>query len=152
MRVSVLRAGVLPVVVLFLGTSIGCGPKMASVTGTVTYEGKAIEKGTITMTPVDGVGAIAGATIENGKYTVDSVLPGTKIIEVAAVKTVPFSRNTEEMAKMAEQQLASGNSSGLIDPADIVPSNAKGNRSEYEIQDGPNKLDITLSKPEESAS
>lgn len=135
-----------------IATVVGCGPKLSSVTGTVTYEGKTIEKGMITLTPVDGIGAIAGAPIENGKYTIDSVLPGTKIVEVAAVKTVPFTRNTEEMAKMAEQQLASGNTSGLIDPADIVPNNAKGNRAEFEIQQGLNKLDISLTKPEEPNS
>jgi hypothetical protein len=53
----------------------GCGgPSRAVVTGTVTYQGKAISKGAISFLPCEGtVAAATIAEIVDGKYKVDSL-------------------------------------------------------------------------------
>jgi hypothetical protein len=60
---------------------MGCGssgPGMASVSGTVTYEGKPVPKGTITFQPVDSSkGRTATGEIgADGSYTVQTEQPG----------------------------------------------------------------------------
>ena len=57
--------------VLFLLTTIGCdqGPPLGDVSGTITYEGKPIEKATITFTHVDEGRAAFARTDAEGKYT-----------------------------------------------------------------------------------
>ena len=54
---------------LVLALSIGCqkGPQLGQVTGVVTFEGKPIEKATITFTPLDGQVAHA-RTAADGSY------------------------------------------------------------------------------------
>lgn len=46
----------------------GCGGGRANVEGQVTFDGQPVEQGTIVFEPVDGKGAAAGGTIQNGKY------------------------------------------------------------------------------------
>lgn len=125
----------------------GCGSPLATVQGTVSYEGSPIEKGMITFTPVDGKGAVVGCNIENGKYLAKDVTPGKNLLTVAAVKQVTFSRSSEEMSKMAAENAGKGSIEGLIDPADIVPANAKGNAAEHNVSAGKNTIDLQLTKP-----
>ncbi|MFO0959687.1 MAG: MBG domain-containing protein [Isosphaeraceae bacterium] len=57
----------------------GCGsggPVMGRVSGTVKYNGKPIEKGTISFTPTDGQRPSATGTITNGSYTLQTTEPG----------------------------------------------------------------------------
>ncbi|MSR56416.1 MAG: hypothetical protein EXS05_01930 [Planctomycetaceae bacterium] len=49
------------------GTDLG---KHGSVSGTVTFDGKPVELGQITFTPVGKEGTVTGAEIKNGKYSV----------------------------------------------------------------------------------
>jgi len=120
---------------------------MATVQGTVSYEGTPIEKGMITFTPVDGKGSVVGCNVENGKYIANGVTPGKNVLTVAAVKQVTFSRSSEEMSKMAASNAGKGGIEGLIDPADIVPPNAKGNSAEHSLNVGNNTIDLQLTKP-----
>jgi hypothetical protein len=69
---------------------VGCGGgkvPMAKVHGEVKFDGKPIEKGTITFLPSDGKGATAGGEITNGQFSV-LVPPGPKRIEVRSPKVV----------------------------------------------------------------
>ncbi len=126
---------------------LGCGSPTGSVEGIVTYDGAPIEKGMITFTPVEGKGVVVGCEIQNGKYIAKGVSPGKNVLTVAAVKQVTFSRSSEEMSKMAASNAGKGSIEGLIDPADIVPSNAKGNGVEHSVSAGKNTIDLQLSKP-----
>lgn len=125
----------------------GCGGSTATVTGNVSYDGSAIEKGMVTFTPEGTAGSVVGAEIVAGKYTAKGVAPGKNIVQVVAVKSVPFVRSSEEMAKMAEEQKGKTKIDGLIDPADVVPANAVGNNAAHNFIEGSNKLDLTLTKP-----
>ena len=74
---------------LALMTLQGCGGsdevEKHQVTGTVTYNGKPIEKGSITFDPADNQGVAAMGGIENGQFTAE-VPPGEKILRISAVR------------------------------------------------------------------
>jgi hypothetical protein len=74
----------------------GCGDdsglaKRYSVSGTVTYQGKNVEKGTITFKPDDPAGRTASGDIKDGSYSLttatpgDGALPGKYKISIVAV-------------------------------------------------------------------
>lgn len=130
-----------------ISTLVGCGGSTGSVQGSVSYEGTPIQKGMITFTPVDGKGSIVGCNIENGKYSATGVTPGKNVLSVVAVKEVTFARSSEEMEKMAASNKGKGAIEGLIDPADIVPADAKGNGAEHTVNEGSNTIDLQLTKP-----
>lgn len=58
----------------------GCGESFATVTGTVTLDGKSVDAGTVTFTPTSGP-AIAKEII-NGAYQVDRVPLGNAGVSV----------------------------------------------------------------------
>lgn len=62
----------------------GCGPATATVSGTVSFNGEPVSKGSIGLFPVDGKGAPSGCQIENGRYRISKVAPGEKIVQLTA--------------------------------------------------------------------
>jgi len=65
----------------------GCGKKPVSIEGTVTFDGKPVESGSISFEPVDGRGPSLGGPIQAGRYSVvgdSSVAPGKKIVRIVA--------------------------------------------------------------------
>ena len=66
----------------------GCGAKVASITGSVSLDGKPVESGLITFVPVDGTpGSGARAQIAKGVYAIDASMaaaPGAYRVEIAA--------------------------------------------------------------------
>jgi hypothetical protein len=87
-------------VAIFCTALLGCGSDLASVTGTVTLDGKPLacnEKkcGTVQFSPEGGHGrAASGALDENGKYHLSSgsqagVLPGKYSVSIWAQEIIP---------------------------------------------------------------
>ena len=89
----------------------------------------------------------AGGKITAGRYAVDGLTPGPKVVQVVAVKAVPFARSTEEMAQRAAENKSQGDSSGLIDPADTIPADAAGNNATHDVRPGKQTLNLDLTKP-----
>jgi len=57
----------------------GCGsggPTMGRVSGTVTFQGKPVEKGTVTFISTDGERPNATGDIKGGSYTLQTTEPG----------------------------------------------------------------------------
>ena len=131
---------------LALLVSTGCGPSTA-ISGAVTYEGQPVQQGWITFLPADGKGPVAGAAIAEGKYQVDQIQPGKKTVQIIGVKAVKFARSSEEMARMAADASKRGDDSGLIDPADEIPSQAQGNNVEVDVVQGLQNRDFALNRP-----
>jgi hypothetical protein len=121
-------------VVVFVAT--GCGGNTASVSGEVTFNGEPVGDGFITFLPADGKGPSAAGPIESGRFAVENLTPGTKVVKIEAVKKVPFARTSEEMAKRAAVNKFVGDGSGLIDPADVIPRNAEGNNTKLDVKPG----------------
>ncbi len=75
---------------LVIACTIGCGGGQATVEGQVTFDGQPVEQGTIVFEPADGAGAVAGGTIQNGKYRLgaeEQLTPGSKIVRIKAMRT-----------------------------------------------------------------
>lgn len=71
-----------------LGLSAGCGgPPQATVSGTVTLDGKPVENGTISFYPTANSGQTAGGGIENGQFTL-TASPGEMTVLISANKVV----------------------------------------------------------------
>jgi len=124
-----------------------CGAATSTVSGDVTYEGQPVENGEINFLPADGKGAPAGTKIVGGKYEVQGLVPGPKVVQITAVKSVPFARSHDEMAKRHKAAKARGDGTGIIDPADIIPADAEGNNATIELQPGSQTQDFSLKKP-----
>jgi hypothetical protein len=138
-------ARLLPLAVLvFLAP--GCGGSTASLSGEVTYNGEPVGDGFVTFLPADGKGPSAAGPIEGGHFAVENLTPGLKVVEIKAVKKVPFARSSEEMAKRAAVHKFLGDGSGLIDPADVIPPNAEGNNEKVDIKPGKQTRDFHLKK------
>ncbi len=65
----------------------GCGEKLARVEGTVTFNGEPVSRGMINLEPTDGKGSVYGASVEDGKFVIEDVLPGEKIVRISAAYT-----------------------------------------------------------------
>ena len=75
----------------------GCGRSdgLTEISGTVSYDGQPVKKGTITFLPADGKGPTAATLIADGKYSV-KVAPGKKLVKIEGYKVIgqhPFSPN-----------------------------------------------------------
>lgn len=76
-------ARLLALSMLCLGLCLGCGKKdpRRPLSGTVTFQGKALDQGTITLLATTGQpGPVCGALIRQGRFDVSAdqgVLPGT---------------------------------------------------------------------------
>lgn len=123
----------------------GCA-RQSTVTGEVAYEGKPIEQGVITFLPADGKGSAASADIEAGRFTVEEVMPGPKVVQITATRTVPFARSSEEMAQRHAAAKAKGNHTGIIDPADVIAADAEGNNQTVEVKAGVQTMNFALKK------
>lgn len=142
-----IRSRIVPAeICLVLVFMTGCGSSF-TVTGLVTFEDQPVQQGWITFLPADGKGAADGGPIAAGRYTVTGVLPGKKVVHIDAVKKVPFTRSSDDMRKMHEAAVGKGNTTGLIDPADILPANVEGNDVTVELTVGMQTRDFALKKP-----
>jgi hypothetical protein len=61
----------------------GCGSSVSTVSGSVTVDGKPLEKGTISYVPADSNGSPVTAEVAGGKYEV-LVSAGKKFVQISA--------------------------------------------------------------------
>jgi hypothetical protein len=123
----------------------GCG-KATSISGSVSYEGKAVGNGSIEFQPADGRGPTAGAAISDGRYQVDSLVPGKKIAQIIAVKKINFAASNEEMERQAKENAVRGDTNGIVERADEIPADAVGNNREINVQPGKQTVDFELKR------
>lgn len=116
----------------FLITAVlGCGGP-PTVTGTVTYDGKPINQGTISFSSTDGSGSPFGATIKNGEYHAKKAQLGTRRVAVTGYEMPPVPPGSKEP----------------VFAVDTVPPNAVGNGQEVEIVPGAQTMDFHLKPPQ----
>lgn len=121
---------------LILGVVPGCGGKPATVSGTVTLDGKPVERGTVAFTPVEK-GMMAQGEIESdGSYTLHTNLdkgltPG------------------EYTVRVISRQPGESTGGGPPMPGEyIVPrkySQASTSGLRFEVTTGRNTIDLDLS-------
>jgi hypothetical protein len=122
-----------------------CGGSGVGVRGEVTYEGQPVEKGSITFLPTDGKGQPAGAAITNGRYSLDAITPGPKVVQIEASKKQVFPLNREEVPR--NTAATRGRSARGSESARLIPPNAEGNNSKVEVAARRQILDFHLTKP-----
>ncbi|MGB9688853.1 hypothetical protein [Thermogutta sp.] len=120
----------------------GCGKSSGvTVSGTVTFDGRPVEEGYLTLSPADGKGPSAGGPIKEGKFSISGVLPGEKIVSVTGGGKMQFPKSSEEMAQMAAR-------GQQIQAAPQIPPNARGNNQKVTITgQAQQTLEISLSSP-----
>ncbi|HEV2969903.1 MAG TPA: hypothetical protein VGY55_07930 [Pirellulales bacterium] len=128
-----------------LFVTIGCG-KTTSISGSVTFESKAVGNGSIVFQPADGQGPTAGAAISDGRYQVERLTPGKKIVQIIAVKKVNFAASNEEMERQAKENANRGDATGIVERADEIPTDAVGNNREIDVQPGKQTVDFDLKR------
>jgi hypothetical protein len=88
-RAVVSLAGAALVIIIGCSDNTGLAKRYA-VSGTINYNGKPVEKGTVTFTPTQADGRTASGDIANGHYTLttaepgDGALPGSYKVTVTA--------------------------------------------------------------------
>jgi hypothetical protein len=122
-------------IVLFLLLP-GCGGGK-TVSGTVKYAGKEVDKGFITFFPADKNGDTKGAKIVGGQYSITGLPSGQKRVFIAA--------EPEPVLLSAPKDRPPG--LRLRPPAREVPANAVGNNQIVDITGGDQTLDFTLERP-----
>jgi len=83
----------------------GCGSGRFPVTGEVTFDGKPVEQGTISLEPVDRQGPTSGGKIVNGKYRLEgdaAPLPGKKTVRISAARKTGRKIPAGSLAKKGE--------------------------------------------------
>ncbi len=118
----------------------GCGGSQnAEVSGTVTFDGKPIENGSIVFLSVDGKGPTTGGTIENGKYSVQNVPVGLCKIQIKAAK------ETTKMKMYDDPKAEWVQKAG----AEMLPpkyTDEKATELNFEVKSGKNEKDFSLTK------
>lgn len=79
------RTSFLGAVALTVATLLGCGSRVATVSGKVTLDGQPVANGTIAFVPADGATASAEAKIKDGYYSLQ-MPPGRKRVQISAMK------------------------------------------------------------------
>jgi hypothetical protein len=72
-----------------LSASLGCGDGKVRVRGTVSYDGKPVDRGVITFDPADGKGSNTGGEIADGHFDISAgaaAEPGKKIVRIRAFR------------------------------------------------------------------
>src|SRR5262245_25516478 len=94
----------LAVCFLLLVFATGCGGSTASVSGTVTFDGKPLKHGAVTFDPEDGKAQTAGSLIENGAYST-KLKPGRYRVTVVGAGEGYAGKSQADVMKMSEQEL-----------------------------------------------
>jgi hypothetical protein len=67
----------------------GCNNGRSPIEGAVTFDGKPVEEGVISLEPTDGQGPTTGGKIVDGKYELigdAAPLPGKKLVRISAMR------------------------------------------------------------------
>jgi hypothetical protein len=115
---------------------VGCGhgDGLLVISGTVSYDGKPLEKGLINFIPADGKGPTAAAAIADGKYSV-KIAPGKKQVRIEGYKV------------LGEHAFSRTNPRKVVDQKQILPPryNTKSELTR-DIARGDRTCDFTLEK------
>jgi len=117
---------------LFCTVVTGCGSNLATVSGTVTLDGRPLAandrlSASVEFSPEDGHGTTAiGYLDENGKYTLSSgsrkgVMPGKYLVSISATEIIPpkIAGEAPSGRSVTPRKYAESKSSGFI--ADVAP-------------------------------
>jgi hypothetical protein len=142
-----------PVGLLLMALAIGCGPKVGSIVGTVTYQGKPVRWGTVKViwTASDAEALNAGSSVlsQSGAYQVERVPAGSSAKLFLDIPLIPMggmlggNRPNPRVVKEVKERL------GYVDVPEKYTNPATSGFS-LEVKPGTNVFDINLPAEEPS--
>jgi hypothetical protein len=102
------------------------------VSGTVTYQGKPVERGTLTFYPADRKGVARAAEVVAGRYRLESMQPGMKRVRLTVR---PEAKLVEGDKKLR-----------LVPGKDRIPAKGVENGEVVEVKGRKQTLDFDLKK------
>ena len=138
MRLLLVGFFLLPLVAGCFSSSTG------TVSGTVTFNGKPLDKGLITFSPTGNKGGTAGGDVVAGNFKVEQLVPAEYQVSVNAVGELKIVGPNDPEAK---RTLSDAEIRALIDP---LPPDTTGKEQKLAVKGGPQTLDFKLeskSKP-----
>lgn len=134
---------------------VGCGESGSTksrVSGTITYEGKPVEKGIVQFEPQSNKGTPASGAITNGNYSVVGVEIGKYKVTVSVDTQTQGPRTMEDYQKAqgpqkdyARNPAAAAKKTG--GGQESIPHDAVGNGAVHDVHEKNQTLDIKLTKP-----
>ena len=119
------------------GLIAGCGgTPEGDVSGTVIYDGKPIEQGSISFIPADGNGPSAGGGIKDGKYSASKVPVGMAKIKITGAKVTSKKKMYDDPS-----------SDWVMTSTEMLPTKYN-DKTEllYDVRPGSQQKDFDLSK------
>src|SRR5262245_18398324 len=117
----------------------GCfSASTGSVSGSVNFNGKPIDKGLITFSPSGSKGGTAGGEIGAGRFRVEGLVPATYQVSVSAVPELKIVGPNDPEAK---RTLTDAEIRAMIDP---LPPDTTGKEQLIEVKGGVQTLDFKL--------
>ena len=89
--------------------------------------------------------ASVGAKIVDGKYRVEGLTPGTRLVQISGVLKIVGPISSADMERKAKE--AKGKPKADAPDADNIPIDAKGNNVQIEITAGQQTKDFDLKRP-----
>ncbi len=96
------RLCLVAVVVGCVGVAGCLSSDRATSTGTVTFDGRPVETGSIVFLPPDRAAAAEGALITAGRYTIAG-RPGPRRVEIRGTRPVPAERLPRTMPRLSNE-------------------------------------------------
>jgi len=138
----------LVIVGLALGGLAGCtksGPERAALEGQVTFDGKPVESGAITLVPTEGTtGPSSGAEIKEGKYSIPAEsgpVPGNYRVEIIATR-----KTGKQITPMPGQAVGGPSGAATVDDIEmfVPPQYNRQSTLKIEVKSGANQEDFNL--------
>lgn len=123
---------------------VGCSDSVATVTGSVTYNGESVKKGYVSFQPSDGRGKSFAAPIADGVYTAAQAVPGNMTAVISGVREVNFYTSSAESYQKADEARKTGQLADVAEAADYIAPDAEGNSKQVDIQPGDQTLDFSI--------
>ena len=124
----------------------GCGSS-AVVSGTVTYEGQAVQKDRLPFCRSTVFDQSRRRANRQRAISVETLSPERSLSKSLASGLSGFRSSSEEMDRLAKVAAARGDTTGIIERADVVPANAEGNNLTINLKPGRQTMDFHLKPP-----
>jgi hypothetical protein len=126
----------------------GCGESSSTISGTVTFNGTPVKKGTISFRPT-GPGQVFASEIKDGAYSAPNAKPGQRTVEIRGLREFDSPASSEDAARLASEAQRAGNvgANELVNPTDYIPRDAEGNFQVHEIGSGDQTMNFDIKAP-----
>jgi hypothetical protein len=121
---------------LLAATVLGCGSSANVVSGTVQVNNQPLQRGYVTFLPIESTKGSKGAPLNDGRFTLKDLAPGTWKVLISETPVAQVVRNSDGPPTLA-----------IAPSALAISSETTGNRRIVEVRAGKQSLDFNLQAP-----